>query len=363
MIKKIYRIHFLITFLFSTFIYSQSTLVWTENKEEASRVSTAIKEGKSLLVFNTKLELTFESSIEKLDEIIKKDDLYYLQVSSGAQVITFKNNDNEYSINFGQLMDDNTLPSLKEKEIKYFTITEKKQLEYYNITENERSKGNVGVPIGPNVSDALIIVKLSPSDLNLEIKDVNNIISKIEKDKGAYKIFIKTESTQKNNVVLNLFDRDYGNTELPILDLISKEMRFYLVKKDKSAEGIDNKKFNEDNEALADYIKQLYLKNPFSDVTLIENNGNKFLVSVIELKSSNKAINTVAKTKAMLQINSYIDAVNTNRSYQINSDHIIESNTRLITNNIPLFLTSFQDPTGQKTISVYYSKISEKKTN
>lgn len=360
---RIGRIQFLIFFLFSTFIYSQSTLVWTENKEEASKVSSSIKEGKSLLVFNTKLELTFESSIEKLEEITKKDDLYSLQVTSGAQVITFKNNGNEYSINFGQLMDDNTLPSLKEKEIKYFTITEKKQLEYYNITENERSKGNIGVPIGPNVSDALIIVKLSPIDLNLEIKDVNNIISKIEKEKGSYKIFIRTETPQKNNVVLNLVDTEYGNTELPILDLISKEMRFYLVKKEKTAEGINNKKFNEDNEALADYIKQLYLKNPFSDVTLIENNGNKFLVSVIELKSSNKAINTVAKTKAMLQINSYIDAVNTNRSYQINSDQIIESNTRLITHNIPLFLTSFQDKTGQKTISVYYSKITDKKTN
>lgn len=82
------------------------------------------------------------------------------------------------------------------------------------------------------------------------------------------------------------------------------------------------------SEALADYIKQLSLKNTFSDVTIIENNGNKFLVSVIELKSSNKALNIVAKTKAMLQINSYTDAVSTNRSYQINSDQIIESNTR-----------------------------------
>ena len=60
--KRIYRIQFLIFLLFSTFIYSQSTLVWTENKEEASKVSASIKEGKSLLVFNTNLELTFEST-------------------------------------------------------------------------------------------------------------------------------------------------------------------------------------------------------------------------------------------------------------------------------------------------------------
>ena len=109
----------LIFFLINNILVSQ-TLRWGEVKVDDNYFNkNDIPEGKSLLIFESPFDLTFESSVENTIKSEKKEGKYFLFVDNGAQVITF-NYLEDYFINFGQLMDENTLPSLNSKDITKF---------------------------------------------------------------------------------------------------------------------------------------------------------------------------------------------------------------------------------------------------
>ncbi len=211
-------------------IASAQTIKWTEDKKAAKQSSDIrVQKAKALLIFESPVDLTFDSSIENIEQPEKKDGKYFLYVSSGPQEITINYSSNDYYLNFGQIMAENTLPQLKSKEIKYFKIRTSHELEYGNVTETEKAKGNVGVPIGPNVSDALIVVKVFPTDLQIEISDRDSGITKQskEKGKGIYKVFL----TAPGNHTLLVQHPDFDILEIPIKKLNSKETRFYRVRK------------------------------------------------------------------------------------------------------------------------------------
>jgi len=206
--------------------YSQSTIKWEIDKRAGKKIKEKVPDGKALLVFDSPVDLEFESSVENIKHTQKKDGKYYLFVSKGPQAITIKYLGN-YNINFGQLMDPNSLPALKNKEIIFFRISVIHELEYYDITEKEKAKGNVGIPVGVNVSDALIVFNIFPPDLEIEITDENNVITKQSKEKGTYKVFI----TAPGNRVIKINQTNQDITTIEINTLETKETRFYLIRK------------------------------------------------------------------------------------------------------------------------------------
>ena len=239
---------FILIFLLINNISVSQTLKWTEVGVDDNYFNkNDIPEGKSLLIFETPVDLTFESSKDPNIKPYKKEGKYFLFVDKGAQVITF-NYLEDYFINFGQLMDENTLPSLNSKEIKYFKISEKKELEYYNITEKEKQKGNISVPIGVNVSDAAIIFNVFPPDLQIEISSEDNAITRLTSRNGLYKVFLQAPKSH----VLKIKTLGFDITSITVDNLEAKETRFYYIRKpliidnpqhkEISIEGINNKK-------------------------------------------------------------------------------------------------------------------------
>jgi hypothetical protein len=217
--------------------HSQSSLEMTLSDDKAVNVSKNIPEGQSLLVFETDLNLKFDSSVENLQIENKTDGKYYVYVSSGPQVITIKYF-GDYSLNFGQLGVNNGFPSLKNQEVKYFTISKLIGLQYEDITKKEKDKGNNVVPVGPNVSDAMVVINVFPPDLELDITEKNNGITRITKrTDGGYRIFLKAPAQH----ILQIKNKDFKNpTNLQVAGLASKEVRFYLVKKPTNLEDVSS---------------------------------------------------------------------------------------------------------------------------
>jgi len=105
-------------------------------------------------------------------------------------------------------------------------------LEYFNITDKEKAKGNISIPIGINISDALIIFSVSPPSLTLEITDHANVITKITKESKDYKVFVKSGK----DITLEVSSVGFGITKIPIKNIESKGTYFYLIKKAVSLE-------------------------------------------------------------------------------------------------------------------------------
>ncbi|MGZ2371732.1 hypothetical protein ACXR6G_18280 [Ancylomarina sp. YFZ004] len=216
----------LLCLVLSQEVYSQSTIKWEIDKKAGKEVKEKVPEGKTLLIFDTPVDLKFESSVENIDQPHKNGGQYYLYVSDGPQAITI-NYFGNYTINFGQLMDPNSLPSLKSKEIVFFRISAINELEYYDITKKEKAKGNIGLPVGVNVSDALVVLNVFPPDMEIEISDENDEITKLSKGNGVLKVFL----TAPGNHILKINQSDMGTTSIEINTLETKETRFYLIRK------------------------------------------------------------------------------------------------------------------------------------
>jgi hypothetical protein len=137
---------------------------------------------------------------------------------------------------------------------------------------------------------------------------------------------------------------------------------------------IKPKSFNEDKEAMAKYLRELYLKYPFNDVTIVENYENKYLISVVDLTSSsyksNSDMNRVAQTKARAQVSRYINGTFIEDIFIIKSTDIkndqneglaetfsaIKESSFGWVNSLEL-LTVFRDEISLKTVYIYSKKI------
>ena len=244
--------------------HSQSALELILSDDKAVNITKNIPDGQSLIVFETDLNLKFDSSIENLKVENKIDGKYYIYVSSGPQVITVKYF-GDYLLNFGQIGMNNGFPSLKNKEVKYFTVSKLIALQYEDTTKKEKDKGNNIVPVGPNVSDAMVVINVFPSDLELEITEKNNGITKINKrTDGGYEILLKAPAQH----ILQIRNKDFKNpTNLPVDGLASKEVRFYLVKKPTNLEdvSVDAEEAANANCELRKYQKKLSGKHSDSE--------------------------------------------------------------------------------------------------
>lgn len=101
-LRKLYFIIFCVSLSQNS---SAQTLFWKENQDKAKSIRTDIPAGKAMIVFESKLNLVFESSMEYLDSAIRETNLYYLAISQRTCLITIKHPQLKILTNipFGQL--------------------------------------------------------------------------------------------------------------------------------------------------------------------------------------------------------------------------------------------------------------------
>jgi len=74
---------------------------------------------------------------------------------------------------------------------------------------------------------------------------------------------------------------------------------------------IKPKNFNEDKEAMAEYLRELYTRSQFEGVKIVDNNNQSFLISLVALEKSKyknySDLNTIARVKAQSQASKFIN--------------------------------------------------------
>lgn len=136
---------------------------------------------------------------------------------------------------------------------------------------------------------------------------------------------------------------------------------------------IKPKSFNEDKEAMAEYLKELYFRSQFEGVKIVENNELSFFISLVALEKSKyknySDLNTVARVKAQSQASKFIngstvsseDFIFTTRD-GINAESItrvvesIKETSIGFVNGLEL-LTSFDSQDGTCTILIFLKKM------
>jgi len=236
MFLKIKALCFFLLFLFPLSSSGQFFVELTEKlvtDEINSLVFPYLKsEKQAAFVFDSRLPLEFKSNKEILPSVIQSGNYQILLVSAGPNAISVIYDGSPTVLNYGQLV-NLSKPSLKPKEIKYFSVSLQSELEIVDLTESELKRGNQTLPVGPNISDALVTLRLFPSDLEFRIEEENNLITKISKDNGQYLVFLETSKTNLKDklISLKLISSNGETKSIPIYDLKAKDTRFYRVKK------------------------------------------------------------------------------------------------------------------------------------
>jgi hypothetical protein len=135
--------------------------------------------------------------------------------------------------------------------------------------------------------------------------------------------------------------------------------------------------FGEDKIAFGNFLKRMYLANPFDGVKIVDDYNTKYIVSVISLekvKYNNPSImNRVAQVKSQSQVNTFLNGAT------INSDLIIKTTESKSTSSIEStietiesirensygfsqgleLLTNFENATGVRQVFVYMREINQ----
>jgi hypothetical protein len=226
--------YFLLTFILTAnLLFAQGHLSVKEDESMAEKYKSRLKSGSALLIFKSQLDLTFDSSVENLNQPANENGYYFLYVNPGPQSISVTYDYTQTKLNFGMFTPSNSYSSLKANDIKFFDVFLKAELEYSDITSSELKRGNFKIPVGPNVSDALVVLRLFPTDLEIKISEENNLISRISKEGTSYNVFLKMPGNKSNfkNYRLLITDADNESINIDVFGLGSKEVRFYRVKK------------------------------------------------------------------------------------------------------------------------------------
>jgi hypothetical protein len=188
-------------------------------------------DNQAILVFETDLNIKYSSLNEDLKPPILSGKYQILLVNARPNAISLTYNNNSTVLNYGMLV-ENSKPALKPNELKYFKTSLIAELEIIDITEIELRRGNILIPVGANVQDALISIKVSPINLELTIVDENKQITKLEKEGNEYRIYLSTIDLKgivsKNKLILT--QKNGQKREINIFDLKPKETRFFEVR-------------------------------------------------------------------------------------------------------------------------------------
>jgi hypothetical protein len=198
----------------------------------------------------------------------------------------------------------------------------------------------------------------------------NHTISSVRKNDAENTIVSFNNSI--NSLVTGKWIREI---EPPTFDYFEKDgFKWLSVTVKGIVREIKPKIFNEDKEAMAKYMKELYLSYSFNDVTIVENYENKYLISVVDFVNSNYKSNSdmsrVAQIKARAQVNRYINGTTTEDIFIIKTTNLLDSKDEGVVETISAIressfgwinsvdlLTVFPDKTGLKTVFIYSKKI------
>jgi hypothetical protein len=217
--------------IFTFFIFSilamygfSQKLIFEQDTEKAKSITDTVPKDKVLLLFQSELELSFESTMEFLKPPIREGNLYKLLLSQRKCIITVRNAANNASsvdISFGQMI-GNSFPVQAVGTKKYFHIKQSIQLFYTDITEKKRSEGaNDNQMLYEK--DALIIMILDPPDLKLDIQSSIQIHD-IKRENNRYRLYLTPA-----NQTLCLKHPDLDSTYIQLNNLLVKDVRYFHI--------------------------------------------------------------------------------------------------------------------------------------
>jgi hypothetical protein len=222
--KQILSIILIFNCLFITNNSFAQTLIYKENKEKAKLINQKIPVNKSLIVFESNLDLGFDSSMEFLDSPKRDGNLYYLEITPQACLITIRNLKLKILTNipFGQLT-SNSSPTLRNGEVRYFTVSTADKLNLFDNTEKAKASGNSDNQMLYE-KEALLIFTTDPVDMKLEFTGSVKITDNKYQD-NRYLIYIQTK-----NQVITLKEKGSGAiAEIVIADINVKDVKYYFV--------------------------------------------------------------------------------------------------------------------------------------
>lgn len=219
--EKLFLSVFFLFFL-TTFAKAQS-LVFEEQANKVSTVKDQVTAKEALLVFESKFDLEFKSSMEKLRKPLREGDIYKVFVTQKTcviNIIELKTN-SEAKIGFGQ-MTQNGLPPLKAGEIRYFNLKMEDRLELIDQTNDLKAKSSDNQMRFEK--EALIVINSNPTNLELEFKS-SVPITEVRKDVNRYLLYVKLQ-----NQTITINHKESGAYQLlDLKDLTVKEMRYFYV--------------------------------------------------------------------------------------------------------------------------------------
>jgi len=200
------------------------TLVFQERADKASLLKDHVPEGFIMLVFDSKLDLAFESSMENIAAPIRSEDLYKLLIKERKCVITVTDiiNSEKAYIQFGQLTNgEYSLPVLAKGQKKYFKIQQVTNLDIFDITEKEKQKTNDSQML--HEKEALLIFNYQPVDMVLDFTSTVPI-TEWKKDIGRHRLYVKPVAQ-----IITVKTQGIDDTRIIIDSLEVKEVKYYKV--------------------------------------------------------------------------------------------------------------------------------------
>ena len=171
-----YKLSILCILFFATLLNENGQKINYLELKDGGFIKPKVPEDKSVLIFESSLDLEFSSSMERLTFPTQKGDYYYLEIIERTCIIKIinKQTKSEVEIPFGQLS-EKTLPVINKGTYKIFRITENDQeLVVYNQTEVKKREGSNDKQMLYE-KEALLILNVDPADLEFEIESSSSI--------------------------------------------------------------------------------------------------------------------------------------------------------------------------------------------
>ena len=205
-------------------VAATQSLVFDERPEKASSLNDDIPRGEILLVFESKLDLIFESSSEKIAPPVRTANLYKVLLEKKKCVITVTDTasaERAY-LQFGQLTNSEfNFPPLKKGERKYYKVRQVTNLHFFDITEQEKQK--VTDNQMNSEKEALLIFIFEPVEMKLEFTTTQTI-TEVKNEKGRCRLFV-TPTDQ----IITIKTQGLDDTPIVVNGLTKKAVKYYFL--------------------------------------------------------------------------------------------------------------------------------------
>lgn len=249
--KKLLYLILLFSLIVTTNANAQK-LIYEERPNMVRTINDKIPPGTALLIFESELDLKFESSMEVLSKPIKKGDLYKILLSERTCVIDVNVPNSNVKINFGQ-MTQNSFHTLKTGEVKYFYLKLENRLKVINQT-NDEEKDELSETQMRYEKEALIIINIDPTDMNLNFKSTEPITD-VDKVNDRYLLYVKPKDQ-----IITIEHKESGAYESIVLkDLKVKDLRYYFAS---LPDNLRQSKTNESYDSKVEIGDYLIMSNP-----------------------------------------------------------------------------------------------------